>query len=162
MASANRIIGHIPRVVAALFLALYVLAWVTPSAADDSAGVVSSSQGTATVTRGTATTPAARGVKLLVGDVLNTGSDGSLGVIFEDDSTLSLGPDSRIVIREFLFSPADHKLGLVARLTRGTMVYLSGILGKLAPESVHFETPVATIGIRGTRFAVRAGEASPR
>jgi len=150
------------RFVAALLMALTILAWSLPSAAQEIAGVVRSSQGSATVTRGGNETPAMPGVKLLVGDVLNTGVDGSLGVIFRDDSTLSLGPDSSLVVREFLFSPAERKLGLVARLMRGTMSYLSGVLGKLAPESVRFETPVATIGIRGTRFAVKAGEPSSR
>jgi hypothetical protein len=38
------------------------------------------------------------------------------------------------------------------------MVYLSGLIGKLAPESARFETPVASIGIRGTRFAVKLDE----
>lgn len=148
------------RLIVALLIALSILAWGLPSAAQEIAGVVRSSQGSASVTRGETATPARPGMKLLVGDVLNTGGDGSMGVIFRDDSTLSLGPDSSLVLREFLFSPAERKLGLVARLTRGTMAYLSGVLGKLAPEAVRFETPVATIGIRGTRFAVKAGEPS--
>lgn len=150
------------RLVATLLLALSILAWGLPSAAGEIAGVVRSSQGPATVTRGEEAFPAKPGMKLMAGDVLSTGGDGSIGVIFRDDSTLSLGPDSSLVLREFLFSPAEHKLGLVARLTRGTMAYLSGLLGKLAPEAVRFETPVASIGIRGTRFAVRAGEPPSR
>jgi len=150
------------RYVAALLLTGSILAWGLPSAAGEIAGVVRSSQGSVTVTRGEEVFPAKPGVRLIVGDLLSTGSDGSMGVIFRDDSTLSLGPDSSLVLREFLFSPADRKLGLVASLTRGTMAYLSGLLGKLAPETVRFETPVATIGIRGTRFAVKAGEPSSR
>jgi len=150
------------RFAAALLFASGLLAWSIPSFAGEIAGVVRSSRGAATVTRGEQAIPAEPGMKLRVGDRLSTGSDGSMGVIFRDDSTLSLGPDSSLVVREFLFSPAEHKLGLVARLTQGTMAYLSGVLGKLAPDSVRFETPVATIGIRGTRFAVKAGEPSPR
>jgi hypothetical protein len=42
------------------------------------------------------------------------------------------------------------------------MAYISGLIGKLAPESVRFETPVASIGIRGTCFAVKAGEPASR
>ncbi len=42
------------------------------------------------------------------------------------------------------------------------MAYISGLIGKLAPESARFETPVATIGIRGTRFAVKVGEPTPK
>lgn len=162
MTSGNRKPASRRRIVAVLIVALSILAWGLPSSAQEIAGVVQSSQGSATVTRGGQETPADPGMKLQVGDVLTTGSNGSLGVIFRDDSTLSLGPDSSLVVREFLFSPAEHRLGLVARLTKGTMAYLSGVLGKLAPEAVRFETPVATIGIRGTRFAVKAGEPSPR
>ncbi|HZW37076.1 MAG TPA: FecR family protein, partial [Candidatus Deferrimicrobiaceae bacterium] len=92
------------------------------------------------------------------GDTLGTGRDGSMGVIFRDNSTLSLGPDSSLVIKTFLFSPAEGKLGLWVRISRGTMAYLSGLIGKLAPASARFETPVASIGIRGTRFAVKVDE----
>ena len=38
------------------------------------------------------------------------------------------------------------------------MAYLTGLIGKLAPEKARFETPTATIGIRGTHFAVMAGD----
>jgi len=126
--------------------------------ADGTIGVVRVSAGSATVTRGGNVLPATTGTKLQAGDTLGTGPDGSLGVILRDDSSLSLGPESSLVLREFLFSPSEGKLGLLVRLTRGTMAYLSGLIGKLAPEKARFETPVATIGIRGTHFAVMAGE----
>ena len=101
--------------------------------------------------------PASARTKLLAGDTLTTGSGGSMGVILRDNSTLSLGPESRIVIETFLCSPHEGKFGLLARITRGTMAYLSGLIGKLAPGSARFETPMASIGIRGTRFAVKVG-----
>ncbi|GAB4370585.1 MAG: hypothetical protein Kow00128_17760 [Deltaproteobacteria bacterium] len=148
------------RIAAALLAALTILAFGRYCAAAEIAGVVHSCDGKARITRGDTSLPVAPGTKLFVGDVLSTGPDATVGVVFRDDSTLSLGPESRLVLRTFLFSPADRELGLVARLTQGTMAYLSGLLGKLAPEKVRFETPVATIGIRGTRFAVRAGEPS--
>ena len=120
--------------------------------------MIRSSEGNATVTRGEKVIPAAAGTKLQAGDTLRTGPDGSLGVILRDNSTLSLGPESSFVIQKFLFSPAEGKLGLMARLSKGTMAYLSGLIGKLAPESVRFETPTASIGVRGTHFAVKTGE----
>jgi hypothetical protein len=100
-------------------------------------------------------------LRLQVGDALDTGPGGSLGVILRDDSSLSLGPGSRLVVRNFLLSPEKGSFGLLARISRGTMAYLSGLIGKMAPGSVRFETPTATIGIRGTRFAVKVGEPSP-
>lgn len=128
------------------------------AAAQDTIGVVRSVEGKATVTRGGEVLPAAVGMKLMVDDTLMTGADGSMGIILRDNSTLSIGPKSSLAVQRFLFSPAEGKLGLLVRLSRGTMAYLSGLIGKLAPESALFETPVASIGIRGTRFAVKVDD----
>jgi hypothetical protein len=149
---------------AVVFLLTMVLlpAWVLPAAAQETIGVVRNSAGAATITRGEQVLPAAPGAKLLAGDILGTGPDGSVGVIFRDNSTLSIGPESSIALQSFLFSPSEGKFGLLARLGKGTMAYLSGLIGKLAPETVRFDTPTATIGIRGTCFAVMAGEPAPR
>jgi hypothetical protein len=148
-----------PTLFAAIFLASFsVLAQGTPVFAEETIGVVRNAEGAVTVTRGEEVLPATPGTKLMTGDILGTGSDGTLGVIFRDNSTLSLGPESRLAIDEFLFSPAEGKFGLLAHITRGTMAYLSGLIGKLAPESARFETPTASIGIRGTYFAVRVGK----
>jgi hypothetical protein len=145
-----------------LFIAMFLAAVSVPTwghAADDGViGVVRNSAGSATVTRGGNVLPATTGTRLHAGDALGTGPDGSLGVILRDNSSLSLGPSSSLVLRDFLFSPSEGKLGLLVRLSKGTMAYLSGLIGKLAPEKVRFETPSATIGIRGTHFAVKAGE----
>ncbi|NNF83992.1 MAG: hypothetical protein HKM29_02425 [Deltaproteobacteria bacterium] len=148
-----------PTLFAAIFLAtISVLAQGIPVFAEETIGVVRNAEGVVTVTRGEEILPATPGTNLLAGDILATGPDGTLGVIFRDNSTLSLGPESRLSIDEFLFSPAEGKLGLLARISRGTMAYLSGLIGKLAPESARFETPTASIGIRGTYFAVRVEE----
>jgi hypothetical protein len=146
-----------------LFVAilLAIISIPTPGHADTDGtiGVVRNSAGSATVTRGGNVLPAAPGTRLHVGDTLGTGPNGSLGVILRDDSSLSLGPSSSLVLQEFLFSPYEGKLGLWVRLSKGTMAYLSGLIGKLAPEKARFETPTATIGNRGTHFAVKAEEA---
>jgi hypothetical protein len=150
-------------VTAALLLGALCLPAVSgTAAAGETIGVVRTVSGDATVIRGENTLPAAPGLKLLVGDTLGTGWDGTLGIILRDDSSLSIGPESRLILRSFRFSSSEGKFDLVARLTRGTMAYLSGLIGKLAPEKVRFETPTATIGIRGTRFAVKVGEPSSR
>ena len=90
--------------------------------------------------------------RILPGDTLKTGGDGALGVLFADDTSLSLGPNSELAVDEFLFAPAQGKLGFVMRMLKGTVAYVSGIIARLAPQSVRIDTPVATIGIRGTRI----------
>ncbi len=140
---------------AAIFITFAVLTPGLYAASQDTIGMVRNLAGEATVTRGGEIFPAAVGTKLVVGDTLMTGSNGTMGVILRDNSTLSIGPGSSLVVRNFLFSPAEGKFGLLVRLSRGTMAYLSGFIGKLAPDSARFETPMASIGIRGTRFAVK-------
>ena len=148
--------------VAILLGTLPARAWGLPSAEQPSIGVVRTSVGNATVTRGEQLLTAAVGTKLVAGDTLSTGSDGSLGIILRDNSMISLGPESRLTVHKFLFSPSEGKIGMLARIAKGTMAYISGIMGRLAPESVRFETPVATIGIRGTYFAVKVEEPAPQ
>lgn len=130
--------------------------------AGETIGMVRTVSGDATVDRGGKSLPATPGLRVMVGDTLVTGRNGTLGAILRDDSSLSIGPESRLVLRSFQFSPSEGKFDLVARISRGTMAYLSGLMGKLAPGKARFETPTATIGIRGTRFALKVGEVSSR
>ncbi|HEX2720536.1 MAG TPA: hypothetical protein VHM71_06250, partial [Candidatus Deferrimicrobium sp.] len=89
--------------------ALCLLATAGAGVSGETIGAVRTVSGDATVTRGEKTFPAAPGLKLLVGDTLGTGRDGSLGVILRDDSSLSIGPGSRLVLQRFLFSPSEGK-----------------------------------------------------
>jgi hypothetical protein len=114
--------------------------------------------GTAAVVRQDQLLPAKAGLEIKANDLLRTGSDGSIGVVFQDDTVLSLGPGSELVIDEFVYAPREGKLSLVLRMMKGTAVYLSGLIAKLAPDSVQFVTPSASIGVRGTKFAVKVEE----
>jgi len=135
---------------------------VLSNASDDPVGSIKTAKGTASIIRQNQVIPVQIGEKVFIGDSLKTGPDGSLGMIFKDDTLLSIGPQSEIIVVEFLFSPAEGKLSIVTRLFKGTAAYLTGIIGKLAPESVRFETPVANIGIRGTKFVVQIEDPGTR
>jgi len=153
---------QLPGTPSPILLSLLICAVVCiPSTASGESGTVGSvktATGTASVRRGGVELPAKPGLKLEAGDTLSTAPGASLGVILRDDSLLSLGPSTTVAIEKFLFAPAAGKLGITARILRGTMAYVTGIIGRLAPESAAFVTPVATIGIRGTHFAVRVAE----
>ena len=114
--------------------------------------------GMATVVRQDHTLSAKIGLEIWENDTIRTGPDGSIGVVFRDDTVLSLGPESVLVIDEFVFAPRQEKFAIVLRMIKGTAAYLSGLISRLAPESTHFETPSASIGIRGTHFLVKVEE----
>ena len=75
-----------------------------------------------------------------------------------DDASLSLGPDSEITLKDYLFNPKEGKFAFVTRIAKGTFSYLSGIIGKLSPDSIRLEIPDATIAVRGTRLLVKVEE----
>ena len=121
------------------------------------AGKVKKIRGTVFVVRGDRTQTLRVGDPVFQNDLMQTGAAGAVGIIFEDNTILSLGPKSRLAIDGYSFVPEQGKLSLLLRLLRGTASYLSGIIGKQAPEAVKFQTPDATIGIRGTKFLVKVG-----
>jgi hypothetical protein len=131
------------------------------AAEGETIGSIKTLQGQAAVVRTAHILPAEIGLKLVKTDVLKTGPNGSVGIILRDDTLLSVGPNSELLLADFVFAPAEGKLSLVTRLTQGTAAYLSGQIGKLAPHAVRFETPVATIGTRGTMFAVKIDAPRP-
>ena len=118
-------------------------------------GLVKVTTGDAAILREGRRIAAQPGIQLLRGDVLSTGAKGSMGVILRDDTLLSLGSSSEAHLEQFVFDPANQKLGLVVRVARGAIGYLSGKIAKLAPGSVRLETPLATLGVRGTYLAAR-------
>jgi hypothetical protein len=71
-----------------------------------------------------------------------------------DDTRLTIGPGSELLIREFEFNPSSYAGDLAVSFLKGTARVVTGLIGKHAPESVRFYTPTATIGIRGTEFVV--------
>ena len=119
-------------------------------------GQIKLSSGTAEVVRGEQVIPATVGLALLESDRIRTGADGRLGVTLRDETRLSFGPRTELVLSKFAFAPAEDRMGLTMRLIRGTLSYVSGRIAKLAPSSVTIETPTSVIGIRGTHLVISA------
>jgi hypothetical protein len=115
-------------------------------------------RGTAHVVRGTQQIPATLGLAVMPSDRLRCGGDGSLGVTLQDETRISLGPNSEIDLAQFAYAPGENKLQLTIRLLRGVLSYVSGRIAKLAPNAVKIETPTSIIGVRGTHLAVAVGQ----
>jgi len=144
--------------VATVFFLLSVSGRITSASPSPVIGTVQKVNGIATIDRQGQTIFAEIGLEIWENDILRTGPDGSIGVVFSDDTLLSLGPESVLVIDEFVFAPNQEEFSIVLRMLKGTAAYLSGLISKLAPESAHFKTPTASIGIRGTKFVVKVQE----
>ncbi len=127
----------------------------TTASADPFVGIVKLTEGDVVIQRNGQTLMAGPGTQVLPLDCIETGSRGSAGVVLSDDTRLSLGADSSIVIVDYQFEPFDTKLSFILRIIRGTVSYLSGQISKLAPDSVELIVPDATIGVRGTHVLIK-------
>ncbi|AHL73929.1 hypothetical protein CH92_01985 [Stutzerimonas stutzeri] len=118
-------------------------------------GYVMKVQGDASVTSRGQTIDARLGQAVIIGATLRTGPDGSMGVTLTDNTVMSFGPNSEFTLDEYQFEPAHEELRLSARISGGTLNFISGVIAKLKPEAVELKTPTGTIGVRGTHFLVK-------
>lgn len=121
-------------------------------------GQIKVSHGAVSVERAGATLPGAVGMRLQTADTLRTGADGSAGITMNDDSLLSAGPNSVLVLEHYALDPATSQGRFDAALNKGTLVVVSGRIAKQSPDAMTVRTPTAILGARGTEFAVSVGE----
>jgi hypothetical protein len=97
-------------------------------------------------TRGAAERTLSTNEKLEQNDRIRTSGNGSTRIRFLDDTMLTIGPDSEVVLDRFVFDGNRAQTATV-EVVRGAMRFVSGTSDRRAYE---IKTPVATIGVRGT------------
>ena len=129
----------------------------TKPIAEPQAGFVKSVRGNVQLLSAAGTSRTAiAGDALAAVDRIVTGPDSSASVVLRDDTTLVVGPSSRLDLKEFHFNSTTHEGGVLVSLLRGSMRMITGLIGKTNPDAIRVETQTATIGIRGTDFIVQA------
>ena len=111
-------------------------------------GAVATLQGGATVTRSSATNALKVKDTIFKGDVLQTTVNGTLGITFDDATTFSLRPNSRIAVDEFVYQERGANNIAAFDVVRGTIAFVASAVAKTGDMKI--VTPTATIGIRGT------------
>ena len=90
-------------------------------------------------------------------DDVRTGN-GRIEITFNDDSTVKMSPNSKLVIHEFVFDPNPKKSKMAFKVAAGTARFATGKLGLVDKNKIKIRTPTATIGIRGTDFTTTVDE----
>jgi hypothetical protein len=96
------------------------------------------------------------GEAIYLGDVLTTGADSKVGITFADDTAFDLSSNARMVMTEFVYDPNSKANSTLLSLTKGTFTFVAGKIAKSGDMKV--DTPVATMGIRGTTPHVEISE----
>ncbi|NUT60462.1 FecR domain-containing protein [Herbaspirillum sp. C9C3] len=90
---------------------------------------------------------------ILQGDTLITERETYARVKFVDNGEIVLRPGSEVAVSKYLYDDKDPKNDSVAiSLVKGGLRAVTGLVGKRNHDAVNFDTPTATIGIRGTHF----------
>jgi hypothetical protein len=85
-------------------------------------------------------------------------ANGTMRIDFIDETRVELTEQSRLVIDEFVYDPANDIGSLSMKASLGTVRYASGQIAKKYKQNVKISTPSATIGVRGTDFIMVVDE----
>ena len=115
-------------------------------------GHVTKLVGTATAIRNGVSIILNQGDNVNKGDVVQSGSESSLGITFIDGSVFGLASNAKMVLNEMVYDPNGSSNSSLLSLVQGTISFVAGATAKHGDMKV--DTPVATMGIRGTAVLV--------
>lgn len=125
----------------------------------DPIGVATVVEGGVSVIRADGSTETlSAGAPLYEGDEISTDDGGRLGIEFVDESQFSLGASGTVRLDEMLYEQGDAGgSSEVISVIEGAFAFVSGEIAKTGDDAMTVNTPVATIGVRGTTVAGTVG-----
>jgi hypothetical protein len=81
-------------------------------------------------------------------DVVRTGADGRVSINFADGTSFNLSNNANMTLNEFVYDPNGKSNSTLFNLSTGTFTFVAGKIAKTGDMKI--DTPVATMGIRGT------------
>ena len=128
----------------------------TAQQAPDPVGSVATLQGSASVTRNNATSALALRDPVYKNDVLQTKVDGTLGITFDDETTFTLKPNTRLAVDEFVYQEGGTDNAAIFNVVRGTAAFVAAEVAHTG--NMKIDTPTSSLGIRGTTGLVEVPE----
>lgn len=148
-------------------LAVALLAISLPVSAQTQAGAIKAVRVTGEVTKVAvdgSRTPLVEGQSLIETDVVDTGADSGVVLVFMNGSSIKLAENSRLAVEEFKMDPLGEDIAVAGLAgeptvskTRLNLAYgeMVGSVKKLNSGSQYdIKTPVGAAGIRGTTFRI--------
>ena len=135
-------------------VALVALLALTGSALAEEVGTVAAVEGSARIGRTGTWTAATIGAPIQRGDDLLTGTPGRMRIVFQDDSVLALGDDSRVTVNEQVFNGDTGKAKSMMELLKGKVTAVVSDYYHRAGNTYEIKTVTAVAGVRGTEFVM--------
>lgn len=140
--------------IAALGIAL-LLAWPLSAWAETAGRVISSVGEVRAIDRQDRGRALSRHDVVYPGDLLVTGARGRAQIRMRDGALIDLKPRSEIEIESYREATADEAGSAVLGFLRGAMRTITGAIGRGGDDEYRMNTPVATVGIRGTDYSLQ-------
>lgn len=90
-------------------------------------------------------------------DVLTTNADTTAEIVFTDNTLMTFQPNTKFSIDQYSFSrqKKNNSVGKsVMQLIEGGFRTITGLIAKTNSSDYQVKTPIATIGVRGTDYAI--------
>ncbi|MEI6808713.1 MAG: FecR domain-containing protein [bacterium] len=92
---------------------------------------------------------------IFLNEKISCGAGSKMEVRFIDDSVLSVGEQSEMVVDQYIYSPdAGKDVSFVMRMLKGACRLTTGAITKLNPDRFKVRTRLATVGIRGCELGI--------
>jgi hypothetical protein len=125
-------------------------------AAVEPIGNVATVTGIATVIRDKNSYPLRVRDDIYLNDVVQTSSNSSLGITFDDATTFNLSASTKITIDSYVYEDGGKQNAGIFDIGKGTVAFVAAAVAKTGDMKI--TTPTATLGIRGTTGVVEVPE----
>ena len=98
------------------------------------------------------------GEPIFLQDGIRSGSRSGMQILLLDQTVFTIGPESELVIDEFVYDPKTSAGKLSAEITKGVFRFVSGKIAHEKPEDMNVKLPAGTLGVRGTMVAGRVDD----
>lgn len=119
-------------------------------------GNVATVTGIATVIRDKNSYPLKVRDDIYLNDVVQTSSNSSLGITFNDATTFNLSASAKITIDNYVYEEGGNQNSAIFDIGKGTVAFVAAAVAKTGDMKI--ATPTATLGIRGTTGVVDVPE----
>ena len=100
--------------------------------------------------------PLISGSKIYFGDTVNVKENSNTQILLLDETVLTVGENSELIIDEFIYDPATSIGKISTSILNGTVKVITGGISAQNPDNLKVKVPTGVIGARGTEFAVIA------
>ncbi|MFI5345053.1 MAG: FecR domain-containing protein [Elusimicrobiota bacterium] len=98
------------------------------------------------------------GKPLFLNDHVTTDAAGRLQVLLLDETIFTLGPNSDMVLDDFVYDPKTSAGKITANIAKGTFRFVTGKVASHDPSKMKVKLAIGTIGVRGS---IGVGETGP-